>query len=179
PGGGKPWNEMVHRGQSRMSHRDQSAGFTDDRKDGFRRRAASCHERRPPDPKQAREHIVTVARVPGTDERIGDLRPADTATAFGSQRLDIHDIPKGGKPIAYLPDPLDSLHPLRLQELAQRRALRIDEVRQHVEVAAFLDRGNLDAGDQPEAEPPRGIIRLYQPGTGVVIGDADRPEPAL
>ena len=177
--GRKPGDEVVHRGQSRMGHRDQSSGVAGNSENRFGRRAAAGHERRPTDPKEARERIVAIARVPGAHERIGELRAADAAAGLRSQWFHVDGIAQSGQTIPDLSHALEALSPLRVQELPQHVALGIDEVRQHVDVAAILDGRNLDAGYQSQAEPPCGVIRLRQPRTRVVIGDADRPKPAL
>jgi hypothetical protein len=109
---GKPRDEMVHQGQSRMSHRYKSSGLACYSEDRFGRRPAPRHERRPADTKQPRERIVAIAGVPGGHERIGYLRPADAPAGCARQRLDVDDIPQRGKTIRYPSDPFDALRTL-------------------------------------------------------------------
>ncbi len=43
---------------------------------------------------------------------------------------------------------------LAVQERRERRARRIEEIPEHVHVAAVIDRGDLDAGNDANALPP-------------------------
>ena len=178
-GGGKAWDEMVHRGQTGMGHRHETARLTHDSQDRFGRWSAARHERRPARSKQPLERIITIARLSRAHERIGDLRPSNTATAAGSQLLAVDDIPERGQAIAYLSNPFQSLRTLRLEELSQRSAPRIDEVGKHVQVAAVLDGGNLDTANKPKPAPACGVICFPVSGARVVIGDTDRAQPRI
>ena len=67
---------------------------------------------------------------------------------------------------------------LRREELRRSAAIvGIDEVAEHVDVAAALDRGDLDPGDEPHAVRAAAAAASASPADGVVIGDADRGEP--
>ena len=58
----------------------------------------------------------------------------------------------------------------------QRRARRIEEVAEHVHVAALVDRRDLDAGNDADAGALRRRGDLGDRRDGVVIGDADGGE---
>jgi hypothetical protein len=60
-----------------------------------------------------------------------------------------------------------------LEELAQSRMLDVDEITEHVHVAARLHRGDLDAGDRLDATRAGGTGHVAAGVDGVVIGHGD------
>jgi hypothetical protein len=154
-GGGKPRDELIHRRQTRVRHRYQATSFANDGKDRFGRRATPRHERRASRTEQPLECIVAVERMSRTDERIGQLWPADRPTAAGEhhrrERLGIEDIPEVGQPRADLSNSLHALSALPVKKRSQGGTLRIHEIGKHVDVTAVFDGCDLDTTYEPHS----------------------------
>ena len=80
------------------------------------------------------------------------------------------------RPIADAPDAQGAL---TFEERGEGGAGRIEKVSQHVNVAAVIDRRDLDAGHDANVGAQRGGGDVGKSGNGVVIGDADGREPRL
>jgi len=83
-------------------------------------------------------------------------RPAQRAAGFFlastfSRLIGCRSPPGDG----HLGQPAHAVHALALQELRKRRVLRIDEIAEHVHIAAFVHGRNLDAGDKAHADLAR------------------------
>jgi len=180
--GGKPRNQMVHRGQTGMRHRDEAPSLANDSKDRFGRRSAPRHERGLAGAEQPLERIIPIARMSRAHERIRYLWPADRPPRSdehdGRERLEVDNISEVRQPGADLSNTLDALSALPVKKCCQRRMLRIHEIGQHVNIAAILDGCDLDTAYEPNSSSVRFSIRLRDPCARVVIGHTDDSETA-
>ena len=127
---------------------------------------------------QSLEGVVAVLRVTGAHQRVGDLRPADAAAARArgrDERLPNRSHNRERQAGHRSRERVE----LRWSRCDSRKSLSsrircVEKVAEHVHVAPVLDRGNLDAGDQPNAVTARRLCRFGQAGAGVVVGHADR-----
>ena len=87
-------------------------------------------------------------------------------------------MPSAASFVADLAHARDAQRTLSFENRGQRRARRIEEVAEHVHVAAIVDRGDLDAGDDADVDALRHVGDLGNRRDRVVIGDADGGEAA-
>ena len=120
--------------------------------------------------------IVSIARVTGRHERVGNLRPADAAAALplrGREHcLAVDGTPERLQPLGHLAHPSHAIRTLAAQKRLQYRTSWIDEVREHVDVASILNSGNLDAIHQAEAVAFCRLTRFRETGESVMVGHA-------
>jgi hypothetical protein len=114
------------------------------------------------------------------DKCVGDLRAAHRAAAPAGrrreERLNVYRKTERREAIADLTNALFTVTALRIQELQQLGARRIEEVRQQVNVPYIFDRRDLDTGNQSQAVSVGSPFSFGQAGAGVVIRDADRAQ---
>jgi hypothetical protein len=93
------------------------------------------------------------------------------ALRLDDERREVHGHAQRGKALADRFDAGDARGALPREEAAERRVVGLEEVGEHVHVAAGLDRGDLDAADRLDAARPRERPHLGHRRRGVVIGD--------
>ena len=103
-------------------------------------------------PDEALECLVEALDVPGFEQRLRDVRPADRGLArefLHPRPLDRHAQPFEGVDAALRP--VDAAPPELVELLDQLRALAVDEVAEDVHLGAGHVAGQLDAGHEREA----------------------------
>ena len=126
------------------------------------------------------ERVLHRCRVAGAHQFARDLRTADRRTGPGRRRrqhsLNVRGNVERCQPARDRPDALNTQGALSDEQRRQRLALGIEEVAQHVDVTAIVDRRDLDAGNDADALRLRGRRDFRKRSHGVVIGDADGRE---
>lgn len=171
------WNQRVDPGQTRMRKRGDATGLLQHADDFRGGGTAAWNEGRAPVPEEAVERLVPITHVSGSNQRIGNVRTADAATESravveGVGYVDA--IPGAREPRDDLLDAPDSIDTLLHEECGQGCVAGIEEVAENVNVAAGLDRGDLDAIDQSYSSRGRGGASLGEPGNRIVIRDRER-----
>ena len=152
--------------------------FADDADDLVGRRAAARHEGGRPGADEPIEGVVPIPRETRRHERARRsagrpmLRPAFANADASSASMSI-GVAERAQPLRDLPHPPDPIGALRLQERRQPGVGRVDEIAQHVHVAALFDGRDLDAVHEPHAVASRLGSRLGEPRHRIVVGDAD------
>lgn len=179
PGGRQAGDAIVLRADARMRQRCQAAGRVKHLNDGRGWRAATGDERRTLELEITREGLVAGPHVSRGDERRGDLGAPDTLAAPGrvDDRLRVDRRTKPRQSIPHLFDAANAVGALRLKKRLQRRRVDVEEISEHVDVAAAVHRADFDAWDEVNACRARGGLRLADACKRVVIGNADDGEP--
>ncbi len=131
----------------------------------------------------ALESVLAVGGMAGGDERIGNRRAADASAIRRrtlDQRLRCRQRSRGraaGRRFRARGRREPSA--ATRGSSVSRRVGGIEKVAEDVHVASALDRGDLDAVDEPEAGSAAPRPRFGQSGNGVVIGDADDADAGL
>ena len=158
-----------------MRQRRQTAGGVDDRHDLFRRGPDARHERRPIRAEPPLERLVLSLACPAaTIARATCGRPTDTldcSRASASAASSLTGMPKLGQPRADRFEPGDARGALRGEEPLERRVGDVDEVAEHVHVAAVLDRVISMPATVSMPVLARARLHVGDRRRGVVIGD--------
>ena len=112
-------------------------------------------------------------------KRICDMRTSDARTRAGAlcdQRLRVDRTTHGAQPVCDFVDAADTIRSLGAKEVRQTGIRGVKEITEHVDVLAIFDSRDLDPGDEPDARCARRLARLIQPGSRVVVRDADNGE---
>ena len=115
----------------------------------------------------------------GVEQRAGHHRPRHRPArrrGAGNQVVHVDGDAERGQPGRHLARATRAVLPRARQEGRESRRVRIDEVGQHVHVAAPVDGGDLDAGQKRHAARRRGGGRRRDTGQRVVIGHAERAD---
>ncbi|WP_234946159.1 hypothetical protein [Agrococcus sp. Marseille-P2731] len=112
------------------------------------------------------------------DERVCDVRPPDGRAG----RRVLLDVLPGERVVATdgVHHALGPRHPLGADALAlthERRRLWVEQVAQHVHAGRPDLRGELDTGQQRDADLARRVARLSPARDGVVVGERDDAQP--
>ena len=139
-----------------MRERRDPAGLVDDGDDLFGRRAAPRHVTRRRRTRGSERTPRRASHVPGGQEGGGDLRPADASPARRRRRGSARR--RSGQPSAASRSPIsrDAAEPilaLAIEERAQAGRRGVDEIAEHVHVAAVGDGADLDAGNELRGRP--------------------------
>ena len=163
--------------KSRVCERRETAGLVNDGNHLFRRRAASRDEAGASPRQPSLECIVRVDSVPGGDKRAGDLRTANGAAVLSVRAFEKRrDVDWRAQPAKALGDLLHALDPalaLAFEEARERSAAGVHEIAEHVDVAAVLDSGDLDAGNERDAGRRAEATDFPDSRHRIVIGDGD------
>ena len=138
------------RGDQRVALRDagvrqrrKAAARVNDADHGLGGGAPPRDEGRPAEFEKTGEGLVPRRDVPGVHHRRRDLRPPHAATRgrIFEYRGNVNRVPERGKAIAHLSNAATPLLPLAVEEIAQGRAGRVDEVSEDVDVTSVRDGG--------------------------------------
>ena len=135
---------------TRMCKRSHSPGVVDDAYDSLRGGAGARHECRISDRQPSVERVTDIGDVSGRHERSCDLRSAhrmpDITTGLLAERLNVDWKTQSGKLLRYRLHACHPLPALTSQKIPQRLIVRFEEISKDVDVAPFLDGGDLNAG---------------------------------
>ncbi len=145
------------------------------------RRTTWRHERRTTDAEQPVERILAIQGLPGCHESIGEqwTPQASTVARDGKDPVDVDGMVQRPQPLGHALQSIDATATLGLEEQAERRIVRIDEIPEHVHVTVIFDGRDLDTVDQPDGQRLRRLARVEQRGDGIVIRDADHAQADL
>ena len=116
----------------------------------------------------------------GFDERPGDVRAPDRClTSDVVHPLDAHRKPQFLELVHDKASSPKSAAALLSQELLQGRVFPVECKAQQVDIELAVDRAYLDAGDQLQAEPSRGISSLIEPFRAVMVGEREHFDAVL
>ena len=175
PRGRERGNQRVALRDAGVRQRRKAAARVNDADHGLGGGAPTRDEGRPAEFEKTGEGLVPRRNVPGVHHRRRDLRPPHAATRgrIFEYRGNVNRVPERGKAIAHLSNAATPLLPLAVEEVAQGRAGRVDEISEDVDVTSVGDGADLDAGHDFEAGDTSGAARGIGAGGGVVIRDAD------
>ena len=163
-----------------MRQRGDPSRLVDAAEDVLRWNARARHEGRPSAREPLLERLAGVGDVARGDERARNPRAADRLGGIVDARLQNEvgielDVERR-EPLDHLPHAIDSPLPLRSEKRQQRRRMAIDEITEHVDVAAVADRGDFDAVH--ELDPGRGRRRFRRLASrdGIVIRDGEHAD---
>lgn len=177
PVGRKALDVIVHADEAGVRERCDAARATN-RRDGLcQRRALARHVRGATLAEQSIERVGSIAGVAVRDQRIGNLRTADGLAGLprelGDERGHVKLVAEVPQALADCRRARATLDPLPAEKRVEDAGSRLDEIAKDVDISPALDRRNLDAVDDAEAERTSGELRLMKARRRVVIGDAE------
>jgi hypothetical protein len=175
------WDPGVASEQAGMRQRRESACVVNPGKHLGGSGPLARHERRCAAPQPPRERLIRIAHDPCIDQCACDSGAPDgmgTVVESGlEQSVSVQHDAERPEAIDHQPDAVDPAAALLGQKLLKRRALRIDEVTEHVNVGSFADCRHLDARYELDARCGACGCRFLAPCERIVIRDTQHGHP--
>jgi len=174
-GGGQGGNSWAEPALARMRNGGDPAGLVNDLDHDFDGGTFAGDEAGTAWYEPAIERLLCTGHVSRLDHCSRHLRSSDRAAVVAAasieDRLDVDSDAVRGKTCSYRLDAVDSDGALGLEQRGKTLVARIEQIPKDVEVAACLDRSDLDPRHGVDAKPPRFRLDFSGGRGGVVIGD--------
>lgn len=162
---------------ARMRQRRNAAGSSENPDDLAWCRSPPRDKRRPSGCEVQIKRFLNIGNMPARDERTGDFGPAKRLPGLlGGLRqnafaVDVHI--QFDQPIEYFDHAPYAVRALTREELRELRVVVVEKIAKDMDIEPVVDRGNLDARDNPKPERRGSRARSRYAGDRVVISHRD------